>query len=86
MIYDDREPSPTRGNLQVLELGHPDDYLRPRIPHGLWYGFACISATPALLANCADLPHDPAESELWPANDSTIPYAWVVESDGASNS
>ncbi len=86
VIYDDRESSPTRGNLQVLELGRPDAYLRLRIPPGLWYGFACISATPALLANCADLPHDPADSELWPANDSTIPYAWVIGGDGASNS
>lgn len=86
VIYDDRESSATQGNLQVLELGRPDAYLRLQIPPGLWYGFACISATPALLANCADLPHDPAESELLPVNDSTIPYTWVVVGDGASNS
>lgn len=75
-IYDDREGSATRGNLQVLELGRPDAYLRLRVPPGLWYGFQCISATPALLANCADLPHDPAESEQRPADDPTIPYHW----------
>lgn len=86
VIYDNRGSSRTQGNLQVLELGRPDAYLRLRIPPGLWYGFACISATPALLANCSDLPHDPAESELLLANDSTIPYAWVSGSDGASNS
>jgi dTDP-4-dehydrorhamnose 3,5-epimerase len=86
VIYDDRVSSPTQGNFQVLELGRPDAYVRLVIPPGLWYGFACISVTPALLANCADLPHDPAESELWPANDSRIPYAWVTGDEGPINS
>ena len=86
VIYDDRESSPTRGNLQVLELGRPDAYLRLRIPPDLWYGFACISAAPALLANCADLPHDPADSELWLEGDLKIPYAWDIGGDLASNS
>jgi len=86
VIYDDRESSATQGNFQVLELGRPDAYLRVLIPPGLWYGFSCISATPALLANCADLPHDPAESELWPASDSRIPYAWVTGNKGSISS
>ena len=86
VIYDDRESSPTRGNFQMLQLGRPDAYLRLLIPPGLWYGFACISVTPALLANCADLPHDPAESELWLANDSRIPYVWETEDEGSINS
>ena len=63
-IYDDREGSSTQRHMQVLDLGRPDTYLRVRIPPGLWYGFACIGETPALLANCADLPHDPGESEI----------------------
>jgi len=84
VIYDDREASFTRGHLQVLELGRPDAYLRLRIPSGLWYGFACISATPALLVNCADLPHDANDSERRPVNDSAIPYTWGVEGDGLS--
>ena len=60
-IYDDREDSRTRGQVQTIELGRPDAYFRLRIPPGLWYGFACISDAPALLANCADLPHVPVE-------------------------
>ncbi|MDA9613222.1 dTDP-4-dehydrorhamnose 3,5-epimerase family protein [Paracoccaceae bacterium] len=86
VIYDDRESSTTQGNFQVLELGRPDAYLRVLIPPGLWYGFSCISATPALLANCADLPHDPAESELRPVNDSSLPYAWVTGDKGSISS
>ena len=77
VIYDDRDGSVTRGKLQILELGRPDAYRRLRIPPGLWYGFTCLSKMPALLVNCADLPHDPAESELQPANHPTIPYQWA---------
>ncbi len=77
VIYDDRVFSSTRGSLQILELGRPDAYLRVTIPNGLWYGFNCIGATPALLANCSDQPHDPAESEMRSMDCSTIPYEWV---------
>jgi dTDP-4-dehydrorhamnose 3,5-epimerase len=79
VIYDEREGSSTQGRLQVLELGRPDAYLRLRIPPGLWYGFSCISATPALLANCADLPHDTKESDTRPIDDPGIPYRWEVK-------
>lgn len=76
VIFDDRQDSPTKGKLQILELGRPDAYRRVKIPPGLWYGFACISTMPALLVNCADLPHAPDESELSPVNDPIFPYVW----------
>ena len=79
VIYDDRKTSSTEGNIQILELGRPDLYFRLTIPSRLWYGFACISDTPALLANCSDLPHDPSESEHKAKDDASIPYSW--ESD-----
>lgn len=85
VIFDDRELSPTRGRLDVLELGRPDAYVRVQIPHGLWYGFACISATPALLANCADLPHDLAEREVLPTYDPAIPYSWPASEEVATD-
>ncbi|MCX8214422.1 MAG: dTDP-4-dehydrorhamnose 3,5-epimerase family protein [SAR202 cluster bacterium] len=76
VIYDDREKTPTSGQLQILELGRPDAYLRLRIPPGLWYGFECLGNAPALLANCADTPHDPNECEKCPEDDPGIPYRW----------
>jgi dTDP-4-dehydrorhamnose 3,5-epimerase len=76
VVYDDRQGSATRGTLQVLELGRPEAYSRLRIPPGLWYGFACMGAKPALLANCADLPHDKDESDVRSIYDSLIPYSW----------
>jgi dTDP-4-dehydrorhamnose 3,5-epimerase len=86
VVYDDRVASISQGQLQVLELGRPDAYLRVRIPPGLLYGFACISATPALLANCTDLPHDPTDGELREADDPAIPYSWMAERGMDSNS
>ena len=76
VIYDDRASSPSRGALEIDELGRPDDYHRLCIPRGLWYGFTCLSEASALIANCADLPHDPADAELRPENDPRIPYQW----------
>jgi len=85
-MYDDRQGAATRGQLHVMDLGRPDAYVRLRIPPGLWYGFACISVTPALLANCADLLHDPTDSEVRPVNDPAIPYAWPDEGGGIGGS
>jgi dTDP-4-dehydrorhamnose 3,5-epimerase len=76
VLYDGRADSPTSGQIQTLELGRPDAYRRVRVPPGIWYAFGNIGAQPALLANCADLPHDPGESESKPLNDASIAYAW----------
>jgi dTDP-4-dehydrorhamnose 3,5-epimerase len=76
-MFDDRAGSATNRSVQVIELGRPDAYVRVGIPPEVWYGFSCISETPALIANCADLPHDPSESETRPMTDATIPYSWV---------
>lgn len=76
VIYDDRAGSSTRGRLAELELGRPDRYVRVRIPPGLWYGFTALGTVPALLANCADLPHDPNECEVRDSATADIPYVW----------
>jgi len=76
VIYDQREFSLTRGNLQILELGRPDSYLRLTIPPGLWYGFTCISSSASLVVNFTDLPHHPSESQVREINHPLIPYEW----------
>ncbi len=76
VIYDDRELSPTKGYVQIIELGRPDSYLRLMIPPMLWYGFTCISNVPALLVNCTDIPHNPHESEVKDISDIAMPYKW----------
>lgn len=84
VIFDDRASSPTRGALEVLELGRPHHYARVCIPPGLWYGFLALGGAPALIVNCADLPHDPQESERLPEDDPAIPYRWSSY-EGASS-
>ena len=75
VIYDDRENSKSKGNLKILQIGR-DNYLLVKIPPKVWYGFKCISEHPALVVNCADLPHDPKESESISSHDRNVPYQW----------
>ena len=84
VLYDDRPDSPTRDSLVERRLGRPDDYGLLRIPPLVWYGFTAVGDMPALICNCADLPHDPAEGERRATDDPAIPYAW--SSRGASRS
>ncbi|MBW1909669.1 MAG: dTDP-4-dehydrorhamnose 3,5-epimerase family protein [Deltaproteobacteria bacterium] len=75
VIYDDRPGSATKGKQVVLKIGR-DNYQLVKIPPRLWYGFKCTSPRPAIVANCADLPHDPDESESIDPRALAIPYQW----------
>lgn len=77
VLYDDRDGSRTRGELQEIALGEdPALYRRVRIPAGVWNGHACVGDTDALVANCATLPHDPSEGVRIAPDDARIPYRW----------
>ena len=76
VIYDDREESLTKGNIQIINLGRPDNYVRVTVPSNLWYGFCTIGDSKALLVNCADYPHDKFESILVDLNSQLIPFKW----------
>lgn len=75
VIYDDRKDSLTFGNVEILEIGE-DNYCLVRIPPLVWYGFKGLSSIPALIANCTDLQHDPAEVERINVKDKKVPYEW----------
>ena len=76
VVYDGRERSPTFGALERFILGRPDQYRLLHVPPGLWYAFAGESACPALVANLADIPHSPEESDHLPLDTSEIPFRW----------
>lgn len=76
VLYDDRADSPSRGRVEEYTLGRPDAYRLLRIPPLVWYGFAALGDTPALLCNCPDMPHDPAEARRLDVNTPDIPYRW----------
>ncbi len=75
VMYDDRENSPTREALDIISFGE-DDYRLVSIPPLLWYGFKGVSTQASLIANCADMPHDPEEVERIKPDDKRIPYIW----------
>lgn len=76
VLFDDRDGSPTRGELKSFLLGRPGNYRLLHIPPGIWYGFACRSRETAILANCANQPHSPGEAVRIPADSPMIPYSW----------
>lgn len=77
-LYDDRPSSSTRGTCEELFLGEAN-YCLVQIPPGIWNGFKGLGVTPALVANCASHPHDPAEIIRRDAHDKTIPYQWEIQ-------
>ncbi len=76
VLFDDREGSATRGEVQEIELGE-EHYVRVRVPPGVWNGFIGLGERDALVANCATLPHDPAEITRIPPTDARVPYSWA---------
>ncbi len=78
VLYDDREGSLTRGNLMEVFLGE-ENYCLVKIPPKIWNGFKGIGEKPAIVANCATLPHDPNEIERISPFTDKIPYEWGLE-------
>jgi dTDP-4-dehydrorhamnose 3,5-epimerase len=75
VLYDDREDSPTKGEIQEIFLGR-ENYKLVTIPSMVWNGFKCIGTDSAIVANCATIPHDPNEIERMNPFDNPIPYNW----------
>lgn len=78
VLYDDREGSPTKGELQEIFIGR-ENYKLVTIPPMVWNGFKGIGTEPAIVANCATLPHDPEEIERMDPFDNHIPYDWELK-------
>jgi dTDP-4-dehydrorhamnose 3,5-epimerase len=77
VIYDDREGSPTRGELQEIFMGD-DNYVLVRIPTGVHNGWKCIGTKAAIVANCATEVHDPTEMVRVDPFTTEVPYCWEV--------
>lgn len=75
-LYDDRPGSPSHGQVQDLFVGE-HNYCLVTIPPMVWNGFKAIGAGPSIVANCATLPHDPAEMERADPRAGRIPYDWA---------
>lgn len=75
VLYDDRPRSTTRGELMEVFMGE-QNYVLVTVPPLVWNGFKGMGVSPAIVANCATLPHDPAEIERLDPFGSHIPYQW----------
>jgi dTDP-4-dehydrorhamnose 3,5-epimerase len=77
VLFDDREGSPTKGQVMELFLG-PDNHSLVQIPPGIWNGFKGMGSETAIVANCCTQPHDPSRSIRLDPFDNDIPYDWGV--------
>ena len=78
VLFDDRKNSPTKGEVQEIFTGE-DNYFLIKIPAGVWNGFKGIGTKPAIVANCATIPHDPHEIVRLDPFDNSIPYSWDLK-------
>lgn len=78
VLYDDREGSPSRGELIEIVLGERN-YQLVTVPPRVWNGFKGVGTEAALVANCATIPHDPDEIHRLDPFDPKIPYDWALK-------
>ena len=77
VCYDDRDDSLTKGNLVELHIGELN-YVLVTIPPLVWNGFKGEGTTPALVANCATVPHASDEIVREDPFTPAIPYDWAL--------
>ena len=77
VLYDDRDASPTKGQLMELYLGE-QNYALVTVPPMVWNGFKGIGETMAVVANCATLAHTPDEIARMDPFENHIPYDWAL--------
>lgn len=72
-LRDTRRQSASYGQRLAIMMGRPDHYNLLQIPPGIWYSFRVMGNAAALLCNCANMPHDPAEARSLPIEEEELP-------------
>src|SRR3990170_8354865 len=78
VLYDIREKSFTKGELQEIFLGE-DNYVLVQIPPGIANGYKAYGDKMVILANCATEPHNPKEMLRMDPHTPEIPYNWELK-------
>lgn len=78
VLYDDREDSPTRGEIMEIFMGD-NNYVLVTVPPLVWNGFKGIGTEMTIVANCATLTHDPDEIVRKDPFTDDIPYKWDIK-------
>lgn len=79
VLYDAREGSPTRQEIQEIYLGDHNQLLLS-IPPGVYHGWKCISPEESLIISIPTEPYsyqEPDEFRL-PPDSPDIPYDWIL--------
>ena len=77
-LYDAREDSPTRGEVNEFFIGEHNPML-VTVPRGVYHGFKCIGTQEAIVVNCPTATYnyeEPDEFRVDP-HDNDIPYDWT---------
>lgn len=76
-IYDDREDSPTQGELDTFVIGEHNPQMI-RIPGKCWHGFKVVGDEPAVLINYPTelYDYDDPDEERLPYDTDEIPLDW----------
>jgi len=80
VLCDDRDASPTKGEIDELFIGEHAPML-VRVPPGVWHGWKCVGAEEAYVVNAPTEVYDydaPDQDEL-PHDSPRIPYDWGVK-------
>ena len=78
VLFDQRPASKTKGELQEIVFGQIN-YCLVRVPPGVVNGFTAVGGARAIVANCADLPHDSSEITRIDPFTGAIPYDWKLK-------
>ena len=77
VLYDDRQNSQTKGEIQEFFIS-PENYQLVTVPPGIWNGFKGIGDETSVVANCSTEPHSQNEIVRKEYNDNSIPYDWNI--------
>ncbi len=79
-LYDAREGSPTKGQVEEYFLGEQNTIL-VRIPVGVLHGYKTIGVEPSLLINLPTKTYNRAEPDEYrlPWDTPEIPYDWALK-------
>lgn len=78
-LFDPREDSPTKGNINVIHMGILSPLLL-KIPPMVYHGFTAVGGSTAHIVNIPTELYNYAEPDEYrlPYNDPSIPYSWEV--------
>ena len=78
VLFDSREDSPTKGELQEIFIGDKN-YCLVHVPHGVVNGFKGVGVEEAIVANCSTHPHSKDEIVRIDPLANEIPYKWDIK-------